>query len=345
MSNVSVPSLDAEKLYENAVLSIQLGIEDFQLSQKASSEGGNPARALSSVRNLYAGMLLLFKYKIATSVDCEESAYQLIHNPPKNIWPHPDGNGGIEWKPNGRFSSSTIDVAKIIERFTAFNIEVNWKAVEKLQECRNHLEHLHPQNTLGELAGFIADLFPVLSDFISNELDSRPQDVLGSSWGLMLNHQNFYKQKLDECLASWEKAKVPDGMKEFMPDCKCEKCGSKLLKASEEYLELGYSIEFSDDEFPYVCISCANEGLYLTVLMESFEHAFFYWPPDGEGPTYEECEDCGHETFVISEQTCRWCGYELWYKECAICHETLGQDDQENHGLCAYHNNLRYKDD
>lgn len=345
MSNVSLPKLDADKLYENAVLSIQLGIEDFQLSQKASSEGGNPARALSSVRNLYAGMLLLFKYKIATSVDSEEDAYQLIHNPPSDILPYPDDDGGIEWKPKGRFKSTTIDVAKIIERFEAFGIAVNWKSVQKLQECRNHIEHLHSLNTLGELAGFVADLFPVLSDFITNELEESPTTVLGPSWGIMLNHQKFYNEKQAECIKSWERAKVPEGMREFMSECKCESCGSKLLKASEEYLNLGYTVEHSEDEFPYVCVSCAHEGLYFTVLVESFEHAFFYWPPDGEGPTYEECGNCYHETFVISEQACRWCGYELWYKECAICHESLAQDDQENHGLCSYHNNLRYKDD
>ena len=60
MSNTTSLTLDADKLYDNAIASIQLGIEDFQLSQQPD----NSLRTLSSIRNLYAGLLLLFKYKI-----------------------------------------------------------------------------------------------------------------------------------------------------------------------------------------------------------------------------------------------------------------------------------------
>ena len=51
MSNPGMKKLDAAKLYDNAVVSIQLGIEDFKLSQLDEHDGGNPLRALSSVRN------------------------------------------------------------------------------------------------------------------------------------------------------------------------------------------------------------------------------------------------------------------------------------------------------
>ncbi len=97
-----MPELDAEKLKENALTSIRLGIEDFQRSQLAKDQGGDPARALSAVRNLFAGILLLFKYKIAVSVDDPDDASVLIFNPPE-VLPQADGNGGIEWKPVGKF--------------------------------------------------------------------------------------------------------------------------------------------------------------------------------------------------------------------------------------------------
>ncbi len=139
--------LDAEKLKENAVTSIRLGIEDFQRSQAPEAQGGDAARALSAVRNLFAGVLLLFKYKIAISVDNPERATELIFNPPE-VLPQADGNGGVEWKPMGKFKKTTIDVGTIKKRFEGFGIQVDWNVVDKLQECRNHLEHLHPTNTL-----------------------------------------------------------------------------------------------------------------------------------------------------------------------------------------------------
>ena len=42
MSKTAIQKLDATKLYANAILSIKLGIEDFQLSQLPVEDGGIP---------------------------------------------------------------------------------------------------------------------------------------------------------------------------------------------------------------------------------------------------------------------------------------------------------------
>lgn len=49
---------------------------------------------------------------------------------PPEILPHGDGEGGVGWRPVGKVKSATTDVA-----------------------------------SLGEVADFVADLFPVLRDF------------------------------------------------------------------------------------------------------------------------------------------------------------------------------------
>jgi hypothetical protein len=85
----ALPALDAEKLKENSLTSIRLGIENFQRSFLLREQNGDPARALSAIRNLFAGVLLLFKYKIATSIDDPEDAATLIFNPPE-VLPHKD---------------------------------------------------------------------------------------------------------------------------------------------------------------------------------------------------------------------------------------------------------------
>jgi len=344
MSNNATKKLDADKLYDNAIASLQLGLEDFQLSQLPLNKNGNPARALSSVRNLYAGMLLLFKYKIANSVDSEEDAYKLIHNPPKEILPIPDGDGGISWEPSGNFKITTIEVPDIQRRFKSFNIEVNWPEVIKLQQCRNNLEHLHPTNTLGELSKFVADLFPVLSEFIINELDDIPQKVLGTAWDIMLQHKDFYLQKLVECNSSWLGAGVPSGMQDFLNQCSCPECGSILLKASPDSLEAAETITDNEELFKYVCIACNDSELIAPIMMDNLESHFFYWPPDGEEPTYETCLQCDRDTFIIAEQCCRWCQTTLDYDECP-CGVKLGQDDQDNGGLCGYHYHQASKND
>lgn len=328
MSFPVTPLLDAAKLYDNALISIQLGIEDFELSKSQ-----NQARALSSVRNLFAGMLLLFKYKIAASVSNPSDAYKLIFNPPP-IQPESDGNGGVIWIPDGKFKKTTIDVQGIEQRFKGFGIDVDWNTIKKLQDCRNHLEHLHPKHTYGEVAGFVADLFPVLSDFIENQLALVPADVLGSAWDKMLAHKDFYNDKLAECEDTWKSANIPDGMQIYLADCNCMMCGSKLLRAAQEDLDADLTVEDDEDKFRYRCLSCTYADFIAPELYHAFHNANYRDPRDGSEPTYERCHQCSHDTFLIFEQNCAWCDAELEYEECEVCGIGLTQDEQVHGGKC-----------
>ncbi|MEQ9848665.1 acetone carboxylase subunit gamma [Pectobacterium brasiliense] len=333
MTSPSTPTLDAEKLYDNALISIQLGIEDFELSI-STLPSGNQARALSSVRNLFAGMLLLFKYKIAASVNDPADAYTIIFNPP-TIVPESDGNGGVRWVPDGNFKKTTIDVQGIQQRFEGFGIDVDWNIIKKLQDCRNHLEHLHPKHTYGEVAGFVAALFPVLSDFITNELQEIPSDVLGGAWDKMLDHKDFYNAKLAECDDSWQSAGIPIGMQTYLDNCNCQMCGSKLIMPEKADLDSGFTVVDNEDEFRYRCMSCGHADNIAPELYHSFHVANYHDPRDGSEPIYETCQQCNHDTFLIFEQKCAWCDATLEHNECKVCGEPLTQDEQYNGGLCS----------
>lgn len=328
--------LDAERLKENALTSIRLGIEDFQRAKQMKEQGGDPARALSAVRNLFAGILLLFKYKIAVSVDDPDDAPALIFTPPE-VMPQADGNGGVVWNPVGKFRKTTIDVATIKKRFEGFEIDVDWQAIEKMQECRNHLEHLHPANTLGEVADFVADLFPVLRDFIQTQLNEQPADLLATAWPVMLAHHEFFTNTMATCATAWGDAGVPELMQPWLDQCQCEECGSSLLRPNQDDIEDGSSVESQDKSFKYVCVACGHSDLIAPLMIKALNDAYDYDPHDGGEPGVEGCNHCDRSTFLIHEQHCLWCGAELDYKECLACEEVLGQGDQYNGGLCGYH--------
>lgn len=328
--------LDAEKLKENALTSIRLGIEDFQRTMQTAEQGGDQARALSAVRNLFAGILLLFKYKIAVSVADPDDAQALIFNPPE-VMPQADGNGGVEWKPVGKFKKTTIDVATIKKRFEGFGIDVDWQAIEKMQECRNHLEHLHPANTLGEVAGFVADLFPLLREFIQTQLNEQPADVLATAWPVMLAHHEFFTNTMAKCVAAWGDAGVPELMQPWLDQCQCEECGSSLLSPSQEDIDDDASVKRQDESLKYVCVACGYSDLIAPLMIKELNDAYDYDVRDGGEPGVESCNECARSTFLIHAQHCLWCGAELDHEKCSLCEEPLRQDDQDNGGLCSYH--------
>ena len=333
---------DAEKLKQNALTSIRLGIEDFERAKLPSAESGDPARALSAVRNLFAGILLLFKYKIADSVDDPDDAQQLIFNPPE-VLPQADGSGGVEWRPIGKFKKTTIDVATIKKRFEGFDIEVDWPVIDKLQECRNHLEHLHPANTMGEVADFVAALFPVLREFALAQLNEEPAELFGTAWPVMLAHHEFFTRTMAACKSAWDEAGVPEKMQPWHEKCQCVECGSSLLRPSQEDIDVGASVECDDRSFRYVCEACGYSDLIGPLMVEKLNDDHYCDHRDGGESDIERCYQCERITFQISEQCCLWCGSELDYTECQACEEPLRQDDQDNGGFCGYHAHILEK--
>lgn len=253
----SVPELDYEKLLDNALTSIRLGVEDFERCYSEYNEDYDPARALSAVRNLFSGLLLLFKFKIAASVIDPVEAATLIFIPPEVI-PRTDGKGGVEWLPKGKFKAKTIDIATIKKRFEMFNINVDWKTVDKLQECRNRLEHLHPDNTLGEVTDFVSELFPVLRDFIQNELAGSPVELLGVVWQIMLLHHNFFEESKNKCKAEWEKAGMSEHLRPLLDKAFCEDCGSCLILPAHGASTS--TIRAQDGSIAYICYECSSIG-------------------------------------------------------------------------------------
>lgn len=329
-------SLDINRLKENAVVSIQLGIEDFEVCQKKVAEGGKPARALSAIRNLFSGVLLLFKYRIVLSVpdDKQEQREQLIYNPPHEILPYVDDDGDVEWKPKGKFKLTTIDVNNIKSRFETLKIDTNWKVINKLQQCRNHLEHLHPENTLGEIADFVAELFPILRDFIQEELKEDPRELLQDSWEILLKQHGFFEDTRNKCLNEWRNVYVPRKMWEILKQCQCESCGSILLAPSRECIDQGENVQNYPDTFRYECQVCGDKKLIESLLCDQLEILYFQRAKDQDiHPELQECPECYKWTFVTEKGECFWCEYESKYTECSRCGGELDRLELED--LCS----------
>ena len=102
------------------------GVEDYQAN--------DPKRALSAVRNFYAGVLLLAKEVLvraapgANPEDVIGARYK----------PVPDGSSGVTFTPA---SHQTIDFTTIGQRFKDFGLPINQKALDDLNRVRNEVEH------------------------------------------------------------------------------------------------------------------------------------------------------------------------------------------------------------
>jgi hypothetical protein len=115
-------------LFDNAVQSIQIGIEDYQ--------SNDAKRSLSAVRNFYAGTLLLAKEALVRAVP-KANADEVIG---AHYRPVPNNQGGVQYEQIGY---RTIDFDEIGKRFKDFDLPINQTALRELNRIRGDVEHHH----------------------------------------------------------------------------------------------------------------------------------------------------------------------------------------------------------
>ncbi|MGV8863490.1 MAG: hypothetical protein ACOH2O_21535 [Pseudomonas sp.] len=183
----------------------------------------------------------------------------------------------------------------------------------------------------------MAELFPVLRDFIQTQLGEVPAQILAHTWQIMLLHHNFFVDTTQQCKDAWTGVGVPEGMIPWLDESRCEACSSSLLSPAQLSIDANYLVDRDEGKFEYTCVACGHTGLIAPLMIDALNEAHDYDPRDGEEPSVEVCMQCDRATYVIYEQICLWCAAQLDYSECAICEERLGQYDQDNGGLCSYH--------
>ncbi|MFW3341822.1 hypothetical protein, partial [Aliarcobacter butzleri] len=111
-------------IYKNALDSILLGLDDYKLALD-----GDKRRYISSTRNLFAGILLLFKEKLS-QLSPDGTDEILIK---KKIAPVLDVNGKVVFEAQG---DKTVEVQDIQNLFKSLKITTDWTRVNKINKYR-----------------------------------------------------------------------------------------------------------------------------------------------------------------------------------------------------------------
>lgn len=308
-------------ILQNAIDSIQIGVEDFQST--------DDRRSASAIRNIAAGMLLLFKERL-----CELSpAYDKELLIKKDLEPESDAAGNIVFRGKGK---KTVDVFQIKERLTSLKVNVDWKRLEEITSLRNDLEHYFAKKSPDAVREVVAKSFLIIRDFTVDALGEDPQALLGDEcWRVFLATSDVYLAEERACIASigsidWKYKSVDDALAYL----RCPACNSALVEAPS-----------SADVYPGIqlrCKSCAHEFMFSDVVEECIDEllsgeAYLSIKDGGDSP-YGTCPSCAQNTFIYEEECCVACGSGLEYSNCSACEVSLTLEDQDNDGMCSYCN-------
>ncbi|HEX5330629.1 hypothetical protein [Sulfuricurvum sp.] len=287
----------------------------------------NPKRSISAVRNIIAGIILLYKEKLRR-LSPNEQPELLIK---QNIKP---------FLVSGRLTfvgvGNTVNIDTIRTRFADLGISAEWKRFDKVVSLRNDLEHYFTKKSTDDIKELISSSFLLIRDFVTNELEEDPLEVLGlETWEILLEVNDIFMAEKEECEESLNQVDWKyDTIKENLDLLRCEECGSPLV----------YIDDATGSDYPDIFLRCrqCNHNFEFTSIIEEFVGealytASFMSQMDGGEPMNTTCPECSMETYVFEEECCVACNYEMRYAECSVCHTALEIHEQNNGGLCGYH--------
>lgn len=318
-----------DTILANAIASVQIGVEDYL--------SNDPRRALSAVRNITSGILLLFKERLR-ELSPPGSDEVLIK---QQVQPKRDSSGVLTFLGTGK---KTVDVQQIKERFTSLEVSVDWKRLDGVVRIRNDVEHYYTAEPASRLKELLADSFIVMRDFITSELRREPLELLGEpTWQTLLDVASIYAKELEECEES--KAQVSwgsPGIEQVANYLRCEHCGSALLKPINPTAGSPVAINFQ-------CSACGCTSFFEEIAESAAEECFgvdmYIAMTDGGEPPLVDCFECGKTTFLLEDGLCMLCGATPHYNKCAVCSADIGVEEQQFNGLCSYHHWRSIKDD
>jgi hypothetical protein len=259
-------------LLNNAIESIQVGVEDYLM--------GDSKRYLSAVRNICAGILLLYKEKLRRLSPPHDKEVLIK----KDIRPIDDGEGNVTFVGTGK---KTVDVYEITERFKSLKITVDWKKFDELNQLRNKIEHYYTDKSPDAVREVIVTSFLLIRDFISEYLEEEPCNVLGEEcWQALLKTTDVYQAEEKACRQTFEKCGFESQiLEQILENIRCPFCHSSLIKAKDEF-----------DVFPsLICCSC-SESLEIKDVVE--EEEISYDDPEAEG-SFASCNACESTDSVV----------------------------------------------
>jgi hypothetical protein len=311
-------------LLDNAITSLLLALEDYS--------SGKDARLLSAVRNLHAGILLLYKEKLR------------LLSPP--------GTDEVLVKARSKFQRTaaggvlvvgdgkkTADVTQIKERFKSLGVNTHWDRFDKVSALRNEIEHYFTTANRGAIGAMISDTFLIIRDFIHDELGQDPKALLGDdTWAQLLSVSEVVEKERELCRKAlgaidWES----DTLAEAILDLTCNECGSPLLFPLKNTKDTNLE-----------CRSCGEEDSYENYaeravsdhLADENHHSI----KDGGEEVLITCPYCHSEAYVVEENQCVVCR-ESCATTCSVCDQSIPVSELSEDGRCGYCLHMASKDD
>ena len=320
-------------ILKNAISSLRLGLEDYIASET------DPDRRLSSIRNIYASLLLFLKEGLLR-YSPNDSKEVLLK---ASIIPFRNPDGEIRFIGYGQ---NTVNVHDIQKRYRHLGIQINWEPLDKIRKERNNVEHYYSTTKIELVQSVICDASTFIIEILKKVLDIDPISMLGPIWKQMTAIADIYALMKRRCNETLEVLKnyhlMSDRAVSLIQEFSCPDFNSKLyyLFTGTDEPSDNITIKISDlAKCNLVCYAC-HSNINIVEAFEDYADEMYELSlkdfRGGYSPIVQECPNCGNRTFIDSYNMnyCIFCDGRKEYEYCNICERFLTMEEQEFEGLC-----------
>jgi hypothetical protein len=302
-----------QHLWNNAISAICIGVEDFQ--------SGSDKRLLSAVRNLHAGLLLLYKEKLRRLSPADSNEVLVRSKVAPKLM-----DGKLVFVGEGE---RTVSSHEVQQRFERLGIKADWKEFRKIARIRNEVEHFYCAEEGKAVREIVAGVFVLARAFVGQEFNQDFANMLPEPiWKCMVDTKRLHDAELAECRAALDAVNWPLGVvKSEIASLRCTKCGSELL--FPRVSELGRVLE---------CRTCRHEEPQEEFVERAIE-SYFATKRSSEvadsAPFIVECPACGRETYSMDDSCCLACECEA-PTECGRCGCSIPIEELSESSYCSW---------
>ncbi|PTW44575.1 hypothetical protein C8J25_1092 [Sphingomonas faeni] len=309
-------------LYDNAVASIRMGVEDYRQQ--------DTQRDVSAVRNFYAGVLLLAKELLIRSAPKASPDLVIAAKIKLSL----NASGDVIAVADGK---NSIDYGAIHAPLKEFGLLIDRQALDGLQSIRNDLEHKASAHSPAVIRSAISSTFAVVTSLF-RQLEEDPATALGEEWQVMLSEKTVYDGELKAARDTLSKVRWFSNSIEGSK-FRCLECDSRLIAQMDADNDDQAAVAFK-------CRSCSAEPDGADLIEDAIEQmfggdAYLRAKETGEeGPIYQ-CPACERQTLLETDEACANCNEPIDYEStCQLCGEHIPLSDYLDGidgGLCSYH--------
>lgn len=332
--------MDSEKiikgLRENAKLSIELGVEDYLNGEK------DPRRYVTAVRNLFCGLLLLYKSHLA-HVSKDQGCFIV--------------RGELDWEVvDGKIverpldpNKKTLDVIGIEKAFKKLGVSIDYDAVERVKRYRNQTEHLFDSKAtdMSVVMPCVIDCLKLVRDFMTSVMRMHPETFFDEKvLNVLVDNEGVVAKEREERMGLLDALSWPHSIaRSLFARATCPHCHSEMLFPAAENAKSDVT------EVVFTCRCCSEQVTYETLMqyvtddiwegsVSSSLSSVSSDLSNGIDVSLWECPECSSMSFDTEHNVCLICGHK------GVCDRCAGEiTDEDMPGytetrLCNYCNHM-----